>query len=284
MRIFLAILLVVALASAASASVHRRAPQVPDDARGTLQLGASDTLEVDTAEIALTAGHRYLYGSLRLVFSTQHEDLADRSITFSVPNGTEVYTLAVTIADQRLEAVMASATGARAAYRDTVERQTDPALLEWVRADARRTTLRLHVFPVTPGSPATVELRLSFPRAPSIAIDPGPHRVGFARIAIDGGSTEEVAADARVALDVPHDVATIIVRGRQPSFVRKGRSLVATPFVFQDRCGDADLCQQTAYQRDPTDGTIQWRHEMRTRAEGPRVRSQRVRQLARLLP
>jgi hypothetical protein len=283
MRIFLAILALGAVTGAASASVHRT-PQVPDDPRGMFQLGPSDMLEVDTAEIELTAGHRHLYGSLTLVLSTQHEDTVDRSITFSVPNGTEVYTLAVTIADGRLEAVMATATGARAAYQDTVERQTDPALLEWVRADAKRTTLRLHVFPVTPGSPATVELRLAFPRVPSIVIDPGPHQVGYARIAIDGTSTEELTATERVALDVPRDVATIIVRGKQPSFVRKGRSLVATPFVFQDRCGHADLCFRVASERAPTDDTIEWRRTMRARAESPRLRSQRVRQLARLLP
>jgi hypothetical protein len=257
MRILLAILLCGALANAASATARRTA-LVPDDPRGVLQLGASETLEVDQLDLELTAGHRHLYGSLKLVLSTQHEDTVDRSILFSVPNGTELYTLAVTIAGERLDAVMATATGARAAYQDTVERETDPALLEWVRADARRTTLRLHVFPVTLGSPAIVELRVAFPRAPSIAIDPGANHVGYARIAIDKTSIEEMATDARVSLDVPRDVATIIVRGKQPSFVRKGRSLVATPFVFEDRCGNADLCYRTAYQREPTDGVVVW--------------------------
>ena len=248
MRTLHVVLTLGALASAASATTLPH--PTPVEPIPTVHLAEPDRVAVDHADLSLASEEGELRGTLRLVLSTTDPERSDRSILIAVPRGTEIRTLAVTIDEERLEAVLATAGGARRAYENTVERMTDPALLEWVRATSTQTWLRLRVFPVTPRSPATVRLGLGLPVTTRVAIDPGTARVDHVTIAVDDESREWFELDAPFGLAVAATTTSARI-GSRPPFVRAGVSLVAGPTVIAGReaCPDGEVCLRMTYRR-----------------------------------
>lgn len=248
MRIPLTLLTSGALASAASANTHRRAT-VPDEPLA-FAFGEADRLDVKQATLALTTDGGELRGELKLLLSTTDPARDDRSIMLAVPRGTEIRTLAVTIDEERLTAVMATADGARRAYENTVDRMTDPALLELVNTRGDQTWLRLRVFPVTPGSPATIRIGLGVPRATQLALHPGYGIVDNVVLSVDDERLERFEVAERFVVDVPARSIEARVTPR-PQFVRKGASLVAGPTVIAaaEPCPTGEVCLRMTYER-----------------------------------
>ncbi len=245
MRIPILLVALVSLGGAATANSNYRTA-LAEDEQAPISFGHADRLEIDRADLSLAIDSAELRGTLRLVVSTSDPESADRSILIAVPRGTKVGSLAVTIDEELLEGVIAYAAAARSSYENTVERMTDPALLEWVRATPRQTWMRLRVFPVRPGHPATIRLGLAMPRTTEIAIDGTGTHIGVTTLSVDDEVVEWHELDARFALAVP---ATLKVgeseRGADPLlFVRDGVSLVAGPTVIAGRqaCPEGEVC------------------------------------------
>ena len=78
------------------------------------------------------------------------------TLTLGVPRGAKATDLVVTIGESRSIATFVERTQAHEQFSSIVQAKHDPALLEQLTSD----TLRLHVFPLAKGKPATVEIAI----------------------------------------------------------------------------------------------------------------------------
>ncbi len=268
MRIPILLVAVVALGGVATANSNYRTA-LAEEEQPPISFGHADRLEIDRADLSLATDGAQLRGTLRLVVSTSDPERADRSILIAVPRGTKVDSLAVTIDEERLDGVIAYATAARSAYENTVERMTDPALLEWVRATPGQTWMRLRVFPVRPGHPATLRLGLAMPRTTEVSIDGSGTRIGVTTLSVDDDVVEWHELDARFALAVPEIAKTgVSERGADHSlFVRDGVSLVAGPTVIagHQACPEGEVCLRMMRLGAPSTPSVRaWQARVRT--------------------
>ncbi len=246
------LVLVAASHTAFAKTTYRREARAPVEENNAFAFGHATKLSIERADLSITTDDTGARGSLRIVLATWDERTEDRSILFAVPDGIEIDKLTLDLAGQRLVGTVTDARTARAEYEQTVRTLKDPALLEWVSSSTQTTSLRLRVFPITAGTPATIELGFTLPRGASIAIDPGAFRIGHASIYVDGHarSTDQLHERLELAFPAIDPVSAIANRPSTRSFVNRKRSLVATPDP-DDRAFDGRPEPRVALVRDP---------------------------------
>ena len=120
----------------------------------------------------------------------------------ALPHGSRVGSLGVAIGGSRLEAEAMDAPHATRRYMAIVTHHADPALVE----EAGEDRVRVHVYPVVRGKPATVTLGLVVPGVSRLVLRPGSQWVHATRT--DDDSLVAPAEDAPIV-----DARTSLVAG-----------------------------------------------------------------------
>jgi hypothetical protein len=152
-------------------------------------------------------------------FATLHSETS-----LAIPHGARVTGLALTLGNgPRTISAAVPADSAVGTYERLVRGNRDPALLTLEGGSERHDRLALRVFPLTKAAPATVELDLELPPAPSLTVE-STQRIDALTVEVAGSSrgTSRFDEAREIALPPPRRemaLAAHAVDGRTSLFV-----------------------------------------------------------------
>jgi hypothetical protein len=207
-RIATAAAVVLAVVCPAHADTHLEihgAGRVAEPVETSSILLGTPTREVVISSVKL-AVEPFTNGSrahLTLVLATQTGRSLDTETSIAVPTGARVTQLALTLGNgTRMTSAALAANVATGTYERTVHGNHDPALLTYEGASSGHDRLALRVFPLSPGAPATVELDLELPRAPSLTIE-STQRIEALTVEVAGRSRGTSRFDESQRFELP---------------------------------------------------------------------------------
>jgi hypothetical protein len=142
---------------------------------------------------------------MTLVLATSTAARLDTETSIAIPHGARVTDLALTLGNgPRVSAAALPADTAVGTYERTVHGNRDPALLTLDGGSPEHDRLALRVFPVSSAAPATVELELELPPAPSLTVE-SSQRIDALTVEVKGRSrgTSRFDASREIALPAP---------------------------------------------------------------------------------
>lgn len=172
-------------------------------AASSIVLG-TPTREVSISSVKL-AIEPFTNGSrarMTLVLETRSSAL-DTQTSIAVPVGARVTELALTLGNgPRMTSAALAADIAVGTYERMVHGNRDPALLTYEGTTTGHDRLSLRVFPLAYGAPATVELELELPRAPSLTVD-STQRIDTLTVEVAGRSRGTSRFDESRQIELP---------------------------------------------------------------------------------
>ena len=134
-----------------------------------LQLVSDDDMPIDNVSLVEHVGFDHVKVALTFRVSALLAGQHDVVIDLRVPNDTAVTGMHLSLAGLESDARLVWSDVARQTYDRIVDRDRDPALLEWRAPSGSHQLLRLHVFPVTSKTSATVRIEFIAPRTLGLA-------------------------------------------------------------------------------------------------------------------
>lgn len=188
-------------------SSHERTRRGPPVTGQGLALGAlTKGTRLDSVALSLRSGpaDTRVAATLRISTSLAQQDAG---LELAVPAGAQVTFLAITMDGERRIAHTEEADEARQSYQNIVDGiPEDPALLELTASSDVTDQLRLRVFPLRRGKPATIEVIMTVPQATRFVVDPGKRAIPRVDIDVDGKRSSLGTVASRRALALPEPV------------------------------------------------------------------------------
>jgi len=162
--VFWMLLLLTIAAGAFGASAQECAP-CPDGAICTMECRPivpgvftnPDWLKVDHHRVHVEIEGQVARTTIDMAFTNEGDGLAEGTFVFPLPMGASVEELLMFIDGQAIEAKILDAREARAIYDAIVRQYRDPALLEYIGANA----IQANVFPIPPGETRQINITYS---------------------------------------------------------------------------------------------------------------------------
>ncbi|MDQ3339795.1 MAG: hypothetical protein M4D80_31940 [Myxococcota bacterium] len=150
-------LIVLAFVATTTPDVERAAPPA-------VQIAAPADATLADIEVVQTVGANHVRVAMTFTLSTESNVSRDLALTLDVPRDTAVVGMRLQLGENDARAALVWSEPARKVYNAIVERDRDPALLEWVATNDTHHQLQLRVFPVTTKTPATVTIMFVAPK------------------------------------------------------------------------------------------------------------------------
>ena len=134
-----------------------------------LQLIADSRTTIDNVSLVEHVGIDHVKVALTFRVATSRAGQNDVVIELHVPSDTAVTAMHLSLAGLESDARLVWSDAARQTYERIVNRDRDPALLEWQATSETHQQLLLRVFPVTDKTSATVRIEFIAPRTLALA-------------------------------------------------------------------------------------------------------------------
>jgi hypothetical protein len=139
-------------------------PEVEQPAQPAVQITAPADATLDHVEVVQTVGANHVRVALTFTLSVDRRAPSDVVLALDVPRDTAVVGMRLLLGENDARAALVWSEPARKVYNAIVERDRDPALLEWAETNDTHHRLQLRVYPVTNTTPATVTIMFVAPK------------------------------------------------------------------------------------------------------------------------
>lgn len=177
-------------------------------------------LEIPYQRVSVTIENQVATTRVEQLFRNPNDWMLEGTYFFPLPPGAAVSELTMWVDDQPIEAKILAKDEARAIYDAIVRQMRDPALLEYVGADA----IQANVFPIPPGDERKIEIEYSY----LLTAENGAFRFTYPQsaglytqtpldeqsIRVELNSTEAIrtiySPSHRVAIDRPSEFSAVV--------------------------------------------------------------------------
>ena len=180
---------------------------------GAFVIGAPTELAiVDHATLAITTTGGEVVARLTIDLSTSVQNWRDVATSLTLPRGTRVHGMALTLGGERSVAEALGTGDALVNYEGRIRYKNDPALLEHVDTTSDVEKLSLRVYPLSKATPATVEIEMVLPAITSLALDTKQRSIAKAEVVIDGKVSSRGELAAARTIEIPFATGTAPTR------------------------------------------------------------------------